>query len=136
MALTIVAPYCPMQLVFLFNNVKLGWPWAKPYSLADLHGPGWEGIDYAPSTVVTFVSMYINYIAALEVIVFFLYFGGSEEAHQMYRRYLRALGLGKVFPMVDEKWQSSERPSSSVKSLWPRAKSISSLATSTHSRSR
>lgn len=136
MALTIVAPYCPMQLVFLFNNIKLGWPWAKPYTLADLHVPGWDSIDYAPSTGVTFVSMYINYIAALEVAVFFLYFGGSEEAHEMYRRYLRALGLSKVFPTLNEKWQPPERPTSSVRRLWPRAKSIASFAASTHSRPR
>lgn len=136
MALTIVAPYCPMQLVFLFNNVRLGWPWAKPYSLADLHVSGWDDIDYAPSTVVAFVSMYINYIAALEVVVFFLYFGGSEEAHEMYRRYLRALGLGKVFPAINKQWQPPERPTSSVRSLWPRAKSIYSPTMSTHSLSR
>lgn len=136
MALTIVAPYCPMQLVFLFNNVKLGWPWGMPYSLADLHVPGWSSIDYAPSTAVTFVSMYINYIAALEVAVFFLYFGRSEQAHEMYRRYLRALGLGRLFPALTETYHPHDRSASSVRSLWPRAKSISCTFTSIHSRSR
>lgn len=138
MALTIVVPYCPMQLIFLFNNIKLGWPWSDPYDLAQLHRPGWgDRIDYAPSTVVSFVSMYINYIAALEVVVFFLYFGRTKEAHEMYRRYLRALGLGKFFPWLKEEWTPSNRSSVSMKSLWPRAKTISSFSvTTTHSRSR
>lgn len=132
MALTIIAPYAPMQLVFLFNNVRLGWPWAMPYSLEDLHVPGWNRIDYAPSMAVPFVSMYINYIAALEVVVFFLYFGSSEEAHEMYRRYILALGLGKPFPRFNEKWHPSTRPTSSVRSLWPRGKSTSSFDSTTN----
>lgn len=136
MALTIIAPYCPMQLIFLFNNIKLGWPWSMPYGLAELHRPGWFGVDYAPSTAVTFVSMYINYIAVLEVVVFFLYFGRSEEAHEMYRKSLRALGFGKIFPKLEGKWYPTYRPASGIRSLWPRAKSISPSVTSTHSRSK
>lgn len=136
MALTIVVPYCPMQLVFMFNNIKLGFPWSIPYDFAQLHAPGWDEIDYAPSTVVSFVSMHINYIAALEVVVFFIYFGRTKEAHEMYRRYLRALGLGKVFPQLNGEWHPPDQPSMSAKSLWPRGQSTSSFATSTHSRSR
>lgn len=126
MALTIVVPYCPMQLVFLFNNLRMGWPWERTYDLAQLHAPGWAGIDYAPSTTVPFVSMYINYIVFLEVVVFFIYFGGTKDAHEMYRKYLRALGLSRIFPTLNEEWHPSTRPPTSIKNLWPRAKSISS----------
>lgn len=136
MALTIVTPYCPLQLIFLFNNIKLGWPWAKPYHLRDLHVPGWSGVDYAPSKVVPFVSMYINYIAALEVVVFLLYFGCSEEAREMYREYLRALGMSRFFTRLDKQEGVSARPTSSLRDLWPRAKSISSVSSPADSRSR
>lgn len=49
MALTIIIPYCPMQLVFLYNNFRGGLPWSSPYNLAQLHAPGWDRIDYTVS---------------------------------------------------------------------------------------
>lgn len=133
MALTIVAPYCPMQLVFLFNNIRIGWPWASTYDLARLHTPGWAQIDYSPSTTVSFVSMYINYVVFLEVVVFFIYFGGTKDAHEMYRKYLRAVGLGKIFSSLNEQWLPSDRPPTTSKTLWPRAKSLSSFVPSVNS---
>lgn len=137
MALTIVVPYCPMQMIFLFNNIRLGLPWTKPYNLGQLHSPGWDRLDYAPSTSVSFTSMYINYIAVLEVIVFFIYFGRTKEAHEMYREYLRALGLGRVFPSLNEEWRPSDRTSATTfKTLWSRAKSVSSSFAHTRSSSR
>lgn len=138
MALTIVAPYCPMQLVFLFNNLRMGWPWSTTYNLAQLHAPGWDEIDFSPSSTVSFVSMYINYIVFLEVVVFFIFFGGTKDAHEMYRKDLRALGLGTLFPKLNEKWYPSEQPPTSFKILWPPTKNISSFFTSSssHSRSR
>ncbi|CAN8097230.1 unnamed protein product [Discula destructiva] len=136
MALTIVAPYCPMQLIFLFNNLRVGWPWSKVYDLAQLHAPGWAEIDYAPSTTVSFVSMYINYIVFLEVAVFFLYFGGTKDAHEMYRRYLRAMGLAKLFPSLNDQWHLSDRPPTTFKNLWPRKQSLSSFVSSMNTNSR
>lgn len=136
MALTIVAPYCPMQMVFLFNNISLGMPWSKPYNLDLLHASGWDRLDYSPSTSVSFTSMYINYIAVLEVAVFFAYFGHTKEAYKMYRKYLRALGLNKIFPKLNEEWHPSDRPTTSMRSMWPRTKSDSSFATSVHRSSR
>ncbi|KAF3770034.1 hypothetical protein M406DRAFT_26403, partial [Cryphonectria parasitica EP155] len=107
MALTIIAPYCPMQLIFLFNNIKLGMPWSKPYDFAQLHGPGWDQIDYMVNLSLSQMvrsHMYINYIAALEVVVFFIYFGCTQEAYEMYRKYLRTLGIGKIFAGLSERW--------------------------------
>lgn len=137
MALTIVIPYCPMQMIFLFNNIRLGLPWTKPYDLGQLHSSGWSRLDYAPSTRVSFTSMYINYIAVLEVVVFFIYFGRTKEAHEMYRDYLRALGLGRVFPSLNGEWQCSNHQSSTTfKTLWTRAKSASSSIARTQTSSR
>lgn len=126
MALTMVVPYCPMQMIFLFNDIRLGLPWTKPYDLGQLHAPGWDRLDYAPSTSVSFTSMYINYIAVLEVVVFFIYFGRTKEAHEMYRGYLRTLGLGRIFPSLNGEWRPLDRSSTTFKTLWSRAKSASS----------
>lgn len=136
MALTIIAPYCPMQLVFLFNNLRVGWPWSRTYDLAQLHAPGWDAIDFSPSTAVSFVSMYINYIVFLEVVVFFIFFGGTKDAHEMYRKDLRALGLGKLFPGLNEEWHPSDRPPTSFRALLSRTKDLSSFFNTMHSHSR
>lgn len=136
MALTIVAPYCPMQLTFLFNNLRIGWPWSKMYNLAQLHAPGWDEIDFSPSTAVSFVSMYINYIVFLEVIVFFVFFGGTKDAHEMYRKYARAFGLGNIFSRLNDEWAPSDRPPTTFKALWPRTRSLLSFFTTTYSHSR
>lgn len=136
MALTIVAPYCPMQLVFLFNNLRVGWPWSRTYDLAQLHAPGWDAIDFSPSTAVSFVSMYINYIVFLEVVVFFIFFGGTKDAHEMYRKDLRALGLGKLFPRLNEEWHPSDRPPTSFRALLSRTKDLSSFFNTMYSHSR
>ncbi|KAJ4391376.1 a-factor receptor [Gnomoniopsis smithogilvyi] len=136
MALTIVAPYCPMQLVFLFNNLRIGWPWSRTYSLAQLHASGWGEIDFSPSTAVSFVSMYINYIVFLEVVVFFLFFGGTKDAHELYRKYLRAVGVGKIFPRLNEVWTPSDRPPTTFKALWPQTNHLLPLFASTYAHSR
>lgn len=136
MALTIVAPYCPMQLIFLFNNLRVGWPWSRTYDLAQLHASGWDTIDFSPSTAVSFVSMYINYVVFLEVVVFFIFFGGTKDAHEMYRKNLRVLGLAKLFPRLNEEWHPSDRTPTSFRALLSRTRNISSFFNKTHLHSR
>ncbi|KUI65412.1 Pheromone a factor receptor [Cytospora mali] len=136
MTLTIIAPYFPLQMAFMYSNIHQGMPWSKPYNLSRLHSPGWANvIDYSPSTRVPFTSMYVNYVAVIEVIIFYLYFGRTKDAHDMYRKYLRALGLGKIFPKLNEEWFPSERPPASLGSLWSRAKSLPTFVSSMHSSS-
>ncbi|ROV98423.1 hypothetical protein VMCG_07100 [Cytospora schulzeri] len=136
MTLTIIAPYFPLQMAFMYSNIHQGMPWSKPYNLSRLHFPGWTTtIDYSPSTIVPFASMYVNYVAVIEVIIFYLYFGRTKDAHDMYRRYLRALGLGKIFPRLNEEWFPSDRPPASLSSIWTRAKSLPTLVSSTQSSS-
>ncbi|KAK7735899.1 a-factor receptor [Cytospora paraplurivora] len=84
---------------------------------------------------VPFTSMYVNYVAVVEVIIFYLYFGRTKDAHDMYRRYLRALGLGKVFPKLNEEWFPSDDPPASLSSLWSRARSLPTHVSSTQSSS-
>lgn len=134
MTLTIIAPYFPLQMAFMYSNIHQGMPWSKPYNLSQLHFPGWTTtIDYSPSTIVPFTSMYINYVAVIEVIIFYLYFGRSKDAHDMYRKYLRALGLGKIFPKLNEEWFPSDRPPASLSSIWTHTKSLPNLVSSMQS---
>lgn len=139
MTLTIIAPYFPMQMAFMYSNIHQGMPWSKPYSLTRLHSPGWvTTIDYAPSTIVPFASMYVNYVAVIEVIIFYLYFGRTKDAHDMYRKYLLALGLGKIFPKLNDEWFPSDRPPASLGGLWSCTRSLPTfiIPSSTQSSSR
>lgn len=136
MTLTIVAPYLPMQLAFLYNNIKRGMPWATPVGLSSFTQEGRDEIDYSPSTVVPWTIMYGTYGYAIEAFIVFLYFGLTKDAHDIYRKYLRALGLGKVFPKINEDWYPSDRPPASLSSMWSRAKRASTFVSSTQTSQR
>lgn len=116
MALTILSQHTVMQIVFLYHNVRLGWPWVMPYSLEELHVPGWNRIDYAPSMAIPLVSMYINYIAALEVVSFFLHLDVTRRATTCIADLSQPLAL--ISHGLNEKWRASDRRTSSVRSLW------------------
>lgn len=130
MTLTIIAPWLPLQVMFLFNNVQTGWPWDDPFELGSVHADGWNQIDYIPSSAVPWAHMYGAYAYALESLVVFLFFGLTKDAHDLYRGYLRALGLGRIFPNLNEEYLEPPKPSSSLSSVWSRAKRPSIFASS------
>ncbi|KAK2604557.1 hypothetical protein N8I77_007475 [Diaporthe amygdali] len=134
--LTILTPYLPLQLVFLYHNIRLGMSWAAPFDLATLHRQGWNEIDYSPSTTVPWTIMYGTYAYAIGVFIIFLYFGLTKDAHDLYRKYLRALGLGKIFPKLNEEWFPSDQPPASLSSMWSRAKRASAFVSSTQTSQR
>lgn len=128
MTLTIITPWLPLQMIFLFNNVQTGWPWASPFDLGSVHANGWSQIDYTPTSAVPWAHMYGMYAYALESLVVFLFFGLTKDAHDLYRGYLRALGLGKIFPKLNEEYFPSPLPPSSLSSVWSRSKRRSTVA--------
>lgn len=136
MTLTIIAPWLPLQLMFLFNNVKMGRPWAAPFDLATVHRDGWDQIDYSPISTVPWTHMYGTYAYAFESLVVFLYFGLTKDAHDLYREYLRALGLGKIFPKLNQEYFPSDQPPASLSSMWSRAKRASTFVSSTQTSQR
>ncbi|KAG6364549.1 hypothetical protein INS49_006151 [Diaporthe citri] len=131
MTLTILTPWLPMQLVFLYNNISAGMPWSEPFDLPSVHSDGWNQIDYAPISTVPWIHLYGTYAYAFEVLIVFLYFGLTKDAHDLYREYLRTLGLGKIFPKLNEEYFPSEQPPSSLSSMWSRAKRAPTFASST-----
>ena len=136
MTMTIITPWLPLQLAFLFNNVRLGMPWAEPFQLSSIHPKGWNQIDYSPISTVPWSHMYATYAYILEVLVIFLYFGLTKDAHDLYRGYLRALGLGKIFPKLNEEYIPSDRPRASLSSVWSRAKRASTFVSPTQTSQR
>lgn len=136
MTLTILTPWLPMQLVFLYNNIIAGMPWKEPFDLPSVHSEGWNQIDYAPISTVPWSHLYATYAYALEVLVVFLYFGLTKDAHDLYRENLRALGLGKIFPKLNEEYFPSDRPPASLSNMWSRAKRAPTFASSTQASQR
>lgn len=130
MTLTIVTPWVPMQLVFFYSNLSTGMPWDQPFRLPSIHPEGWDQIDYSPISTVPWSHLYGTYVYALEILIIFLYFGLTKDAHDLWREYLRALGLGKIFPKLNEEYVPSDRPPASLSSTWSRAKRASTFASS------
>ncbi|KKY33353.1 putative pheromone receptor [Diaporthe ampelina] len=108
------SPWIPVQLVFLYNNISVGMPWTAPFKLSTIHSDGWNRIDYSPISTIPLSHVYGTYIFALEVLIVFLYFGLTKDAHDLYREHLRALGLGKIFPKLND---DSHGPSSNKNSI-------------------
>lgn len=136
MTLTIIAPWLPLQLVFLYDNIRSGMPWDGPFDLPSVHPEGWNQIDYSPISTVRWSHMFGIYSYALEALIVFLYFGLTKDAHDLYRDYLRALGLAKFFPKLNEEYFPSDRPRASLSSMWSRARKASNFAPSTHTTQR
>lgn len=125
-----------MQMVFLYSNVRVGMPWTAPYKLSTVHSDGWNQIDYSPISTVPWSHVYGTYIFALEILVVFLYFGLTKDAHDLYREHLRALGLGRIFPKLNDEYFPSEREPATLGSMWSRAKRASPFASSSHASQR
>jgi hypothetical protein len=136
MTLTIIAPWLPLQLMFLLNNVRAGMPWDAAVDIRITHREGWNQIDYSPISTVPWTHMYGTYAYALESLVVFLYFGLTKDAHDLYRGYLRALGLAKVFPRLNDEYFPSDQPPTSLSTMWSRAKRASTPASSTQTSQR
>ncbi|POS81545.1 pheromone receptor-1 [Diaporthe helianthi] len=130
MTLTIITPWLPLQIMFLFNNIQTGWPWAAPFDLQSVHASGWNQIDYTPATAVPWAHMYGTYAYSLESLIVFLFFGLTKDAHDLYRGYLRALGLGRIFPKLNGEYFPSPQPPSGLNSVWSRANRSSAFASS------
>ncbi|KAI0128734.1 pheromone A receptor-domain-containing protein [Xylariales sp. AK1849] len=111
MSLSILVPYVPLQMVFLAFN--LATTEYHPYNYHDIHyGPGdypWNSIMLLPSWMVPFDIMNQAWIAILTTIPIVMFFGMTQEAIDMYRRYAVALGLGKCFPGLKEPWIPDRR---------------------------
>ncbi|KAJ9150659.1 Pheromone a factor receptor [Pleurostoma richardsiae] len=104
MSVCVVIPYLPIQIAYLVLNLLSDGPWTGPYSFSKTHGPTWSYIFMVPSDAINWVIMYQGYISVLTVIPIFIFFARTKEAHDTYRKYLRSIGLGKIWPKLNEEW--------------------------------
>lgn len=105
LALVILVPYFPIEMLFLYSNIMNGLHDLQPYNFVKTHSsPGFTRITYHTYAETDFVEMNHNYIAILTVIPIFWFFGVTKEAVNTYRVYGLALGLGKWFPKLHDEY--------------------------------
>jgi pheromone a factor receptor len=105
LAVVIMVPYFPIEMLFLYSNIMNGLHNLQPYNFAKTHNsPSFTRITYSSYAETDFVEMNHNYIAILTVIPIFWFFGVTKEAVNTYRVYGLALGLGKWFPKLHDEY--------------------------------
>ncbi len=113
--------YALVELLFLVFNIILGWPWTKPYDFGAIHynaSPPWSTITLYGYDDVSFAEMNMNWIPVITVFVIIVFFGTGKEAVNSYRRYLLAVGLGRLFPKLHEEYDPDKRQATSNPTSW------------------
>ncbi|KAL8356568.1 hypothetical protein RB601_001737 [Gaeumannomyces tritici] len=138
MTLSILLPYAILTFAFLYRNlVSSDTTWAEPYSFSVVQGnPLWNRVLYVTSAQAGFGLMQLNYVAVVTAIPIFLFFGTSSEAINTWRRFLLALGLGRVFPGLQEEYDPDRPRKGSGSSAGRNPHSLQSWAASTFSADR
>ena len=108
MTLAILIPYLPVLLVIFVNNMHYLLPF-QPYDFGavrrgELDGYPWSAVILMPSQAIDFPTLNDRYIAVLTAIPVFGFFGLSKDAINVYRGYLVALGLGRLWPVLREEY--------------------------------
>jgi pheromone a factor receptor len=129
MALSIIVPYVPLQMVFFIINMRETLLMLEPYDYYSLHVDTnpypWSAIIMIPSWMLDFASMNQPWVPILTVIPIVLFFGMTNEAIDMYRKCLLWVGFSRCFPSFKETYDSNRTrdTSTSRKSLWSLGKS-------------
>ncbi|KAK1769176.1 pheromone A receptor-domain-containing protein [Phialemonium atrogriseum] len=118
MALSILIPFVPIQLLFLYYNLlALNLP-LKPYDFKQIHYGNnpypFNFISFSTSDTIGFIELNRNYVAIITVVPIFWFFGLTKEAINTYRQYLLALGLGTLFPNLNEEYDPDRAGRSSL----------------------
>ncbi|KAK9779133.1 hypothetical protein SCAR479_04000 [Seiridium cardinale] len=144
MALSIIVPYVPLQLVFFVVNMRATLLQLVPYDYYAMHyvpNPyPWNAIYLLPSWTLDFETLNQPWIPILTTIPIVLFCGMTEEAIDIYRRFALRLGLGNCFPNLRDPHDPNRSRSTdgSGKSWWSSSKNrkpavheISSIQAST-----
>lgn len=108
MTLAILVPYLPVLLMFFVNNVRYILP-LDPYDPGALHrgefdGMPWNSVILFPTRALDWATLNDRYSAILTAVPVFGFFGMSKDALNLYRVFLLALGLGRVWPALREEY--------------------------------
>ncbi|KAH6654253.1 pheromone A receptor-domain-containing protein [Truncatella angustata] len=111
MALSIIVPYVPLQMVFFGVNLTTTMRNLHPYNYYSIHhNPDhpWSAIIFYNSWDVAFSVMNQPWINIFTTIPIVLFFGMTDEANEAYRRFLTRLRIGSW-------WNASKNVQSVVK---------------------
>ncbi|SPN98367.1 uncharacterized protein DNG_01412 [Cephalotrichum gorgonifer] len=105
MTLAILVPYLPITLMYFINNIRYIVP-LDPYDFGavrrgEVDGLPWDSVILLPSRALDFATQNDRFTAILTVIPVFGFFGMSKDAINIYRRYLVALGLARIWPSLE-----------------------------------
>ncbi|CAK7268585.1 a-factor receptor [Sporothrix epigloea] len=138
MFLCILVPYTPVAAAFAAVDIIEGWPWNYPSSFRDVHIDGpvpYNSISILGVQDLGFHTLNMSWIPVVSAFVAFIFFGTSNEAINIYREYLLALGLGYFFPKLHEVYDPDRTPCNTLASSTSNATTLVSTLDSV-SRSR
>ncbi|KAH8880394.1 pheromone receptor [Thozetella sp. PMI_491] len=130
LTLAILIPYSVVQFLFLASNITSQVSWSRPYNYDQIHynpppnqwtgsSPNaWNRITFILTDELDFASQNMNYTPILTVIPLFVSFGATKEAINVYRRYLLKLGLGRIWPRLEEEYDPDISTSGTTRAAW------------------
>ncbi|KAI6781093.1 uncharacterized protein J7T54_003260 [Emericellopsis cladophorae] len=112
MVISVLIPVYPMMLlIFVLNILDMG-P-ATGYSYERIHAglPGlpWNSIMLLPSSSLNFAVMNVSWLTIISCGPIFMFFGCTKDAINDYRIVLLKLGLGKIWPKLNQEY-APDRP--------------------------
>lgn len=117
MCVSIMVPFFPMQMFFLYVNIMAGLRYLQPYDFRKIHdSPEFTMVTFTTSEGISFVEMNMTYMAAITGVPLFWFFGFTKEALNVYRVYLLKVGLGRWFPKLHEEYDPDRTRTGSVRS--------------------
>ncbi|KAB5558404.1 pheromone A receptor-domain-containing protein [Coniochaeta sp. 2T2.1] len=117
MCISTMAPFFPIQMLFLYTNIAGGLKNLRPYDFKTIHNPAtFNLVTFRTSPAMSFLEMNRNYICIITVVPLFWYFGLTKEAINVYRVYCLNLGLGRFWPKLHEEYEPDRTRTNTVRS--------------------
>lgn len=107
MVISVLTPFLPLTILMFVHNV-LAVGNLTPYNYDKMHNNAspypWNSVVYLTHDQISFQLMNVPYIAILTAIPVFVFFGTTKDAMNDYRKLFLWLGLGSVFPKLNEEY--------------------------------
>lgn len=108
MTLAILVPYLPLLIVLFVQNISLNTP-LQPFDMGalrrgEIDGAPWNSVILLPTRGLDFATLNDRFTAIITAIPVFVAFGMTKDAINVYRAYLVALGLGRIWPVLKEEY--------------------------------
>lgn len=100
----------PIQCYVVWQNTVLSFPW-HTYSWSAVHGSEWNTIIKRATGGNAFFDRWVPISACFLVFVFF---GCGKDANELYRSFLRSLGLDRCFTCLDPEYNRRTGTNSST----------------------